>query len=154
MTDFVENCNNPMLYNLKEESPEYGNNRFLECVKYMKFLKQPLTLGIFVPCDEKGKPMKHPDEIEDTVNDSMTGAIQVKNYKLDYQEAKERVLFEGFEVGGIYHNSVHFKSRGIARIFYTKDNYYHNYGRKHTEIEDLLNQNITLTKTAQKQIGL
>ena len=44
-----------------------------------------------IPLDKNGKPMKHPNEVADIVNDSMIGAIQLKNYKLDYKEALERL---------------------------------------------------------------
>lgn len=64
---------------------------------YTKFLTQPLQLYQFVPCKEvngKWEVLKHPDEIKDMVNESMEGAIQYKNYKEEYQEAKERCLFK------------------------------------------------------------
>lgn len=38
--------------------------------------------------DKNGKEMVHPDVVKDMVNDSMIGAIQYKNYLLDYEEAK------------------------------------------------------------------
>lgn len=51
---------------------------------YANFLKQPLTLGMFVPCDEDGNVLKD------------CGLIPC--YELDkYRKAKDRCLFEGFE---------------------------------------------------------
>ena len=67
-------------------------------------LKQPLTLGQFVPCDEDGNVLEEP-------NNDFRGH---ENYskRLDiYNEAKSRVLFEGFEI--MLHDSgrksAHFK---------------------------------------------
>ena len=51
---------------------------------YSKFLKQPLELWMFVPCDDNGNVLKEP-----IINDS----IKIWTY----QQAKERCLFEGFE---------------------------------------------------------
>ena len=44
MTDFV----------LELETNEHWAQDYTKCVKYANFLKQPLTLGMFVPCDEDG----------------------------------------------------------------------------------------------------
>ena len=53
---------------------------------YANFLKQPLELWMFVPCDENDKIMIEP-------NDYMAD----KGYFKKYQQAKERCLFKGFE---------------------------------------------------------
>lgn len=44
---------------------------------YARFLKKPLTLGMFVPCDEDGSVLEEP-----------------KTFNEKYQLAKERVLFK------------------------------------------------------------
>ena len=58
---------------------------------YAEFLKQPLKLEMFVPCDEEGNVLEEP---------KITN-IQDANFDIDYLEkynnAKEKVLFEGFE---------------------------------------------------------
>lgn len=48
--------------------------------KYAEFLRQPLTLGMFVPCDRDGKPLE----------------------EIKWIKAKQEVLFEGFEWNGEY----------------------------------------------------
>ena len=56
---------------------------------YTKFLRQPLTLGMFVPCFD--------DEchiVSNVVTDSNYFGIHI------YEKAKEKVLFEGFETAG------------------------------------------------------
>lgn len=60
-------------------------------IKYTKFLKQPLTLGMFVPCDEKGNVLEEP--YFDGINE-----VYYTHAKHWYEEAKEKVLFEGFEL--------------------------------------------------------
>ena len=52
--------------------------------RYAKFLKQPLTLGMFVPCDLHGNVLEEKKPFQD------------KYY--EYQEARERCLFKGFGV--------------------------------------------------------
>lgn len=50
--------------------------------RYAKFLKQPLALWMFVPCDEDGVFLEEKKPFQDNY------------YK--FQEARERCLFEGF----------------------------------------------------------
>ena len=60
---------------------------------YGNFITQPLTKGMFVPCDEDGNVLREPNGFSD--NDINAG--QTESYSQQYQQAKERVLFEGFE---------------------------------------------------------
>lgn len=70
---------------------------------YANFLKQPLNLGMFVPCDEDGNALKVPKFIylqEDLLNldgVELEVALILNKKASDYGKAKERVLFEGFE---------------------------------------------------------
>ena len=58
---------------------------------YAKFLKQPLTLGMFVPCDEEGNVLEEPKGTD--LNDSFF-AMQVDyNLEIKYQQAKETCIF-------------------------------------------------------------
>jgi hypothetical protein len=51
-------------------------------VAYATFLNQPLTLGMFVPCDDLGVPIQEPEKTEEN------------QYEWEiYLTAKERVLF-------------------------------------------------------------
>ena len=90
------------------------------CSNYAQFLKQPLTLGMFVPCVDN-----------EVFNYSKHGG------KEQYKQAKERVLFEGFNQDYIVIPTflVNFKKT----------------------VEDLISISyleITLTPSAIKQIGL
>ena len=63
-------------------------------VAYANFLKTPLELGMFVPCDEDGNVMEKPVQYE--------GALEFAHGEdydnaIEYQQAKERVIFEGCE---------------------------------------------------------
>ena len=40
--------------------------------------------------NKEGKEMIHPQDYADMVNDSIYGAIDLKNYKMDYYEAEEK----------------------------------------------------------------
>jgi hypothetical protein len=83
MTDFVLNETN---------RPTTLSDSFQKCVTYAKFLKQPLKLEMFVPCDEDGNVLEEPDqEFELTFWDYSTKMSK-------YEQAKEKVLFEEFEI--------------------------------------------------------
>lgn len=108
-------------------------------LKYAKFLKQPLQLGFFVPCDEKGNVLQEP--MFDPSNEQYWAAEHFQ-----YQIAKERVLFEGW----IYTGDKCVK-HGMLQYNLDRNNY--------TDIESLLTftqalKYLELTESAIKQIGL
>lgn len=73
---------------------------------YARFLKQPLTLSMFVPSDDNGDPIERPDledyifeehpELPGNPKEYDDDAFQ-KDYDV-YEQARERVLFEGFKL--------------------------------------------------------
>ncbi|WP_394749551.1 hypothetical protein [Spongiimicrobium salis] len=67
-------------------------------VRYNDFLQQELTLGMFIPCDEEGKPMEEPREDNFNTGDLETDYNSYANYFNEYQEAKSKVLFKGVEI--------------------------------------------------------
>ena len=68
---------------------------------YAKFLKTPLTVDMFIPCDKNGNPYDL-DAIEDAKNDTMQSAIEWKNLiEIDYPIAENKVLFKGFKLDTI-----------------------------------------------------
>ena len=96
-------------------------------VKYAHFLKQPLTLGMFVPCDLYGNVLEEKKPFQD------------KYY--EYQEAIERCLFEGFEMDNSF---VTHKSH---------NSFFYPISCLHEQtIEGLVKYNLELTTTAQKEI--
>lgn len=126
---------------------------------YANFLKQPLKLGMFVPTDEAGNVLEEPEKLKERLkifhpNHSVpyNGINTTLGYYITkYKQAKERVLFEGFElVSENYHIFV--QSDKLDIRFSKKDKSIDSFRFKY--IEDLTSRNLTLTETAIKQIGL
>lgn len=157
MVDFV----------LEQGKPDVDADLFyFLCSNYAEFLKQPLTLGIFVPCDEYGnvleEPLKEDYEVE---SDGFSIVYDAETYEYDvtrYSDAKERVLFDGFEL--IKNNTL---ENSWCRIYFIKfkngntsfelTDYSEEGLPKYNvkTIEDLIVVfNLTLTPSALKQIGL
>jgi hypothetical protein len=80
MTDFVLNVNVQDTMDL--DAAEIYRN-------YAKFLKQPLTMGMFFPCDENNNPLEMVFPLFDGTNQ-----IEL----IEYHGAKDRVLFKGFTI--------------------------------------------------------
>ncbi|MDV3490967.1 hypothetical protein CMV03_07155 [Elizabethkingia anophelis] len=61
--------------------------------RYAQFLKQPLALWMFIPVDENNVPLEFIEY------EAWTGSDEEYNeYTHKYFEAKNKVLFEGFEI--------------------------------------------------------
>ena len=92
---------------------------------YAKFLKQPLELWMFIPCDEDGNVLQVPI-FKNTLNSD-------KHHSLweEYRQAKERCLFEELS------------EKDAKFVLHANEN-----------IEDLIEFNLQLTQTAIKQLGL
>jgi hypothetical protein len=132
MTDFV-----------LEQNENFKSDRFYQgqfkdnVVNYANFLKQPLKLEMFVPCDEDGNVLEEPDQdFELTFWDYSTKMSK-------YEQAKEKVLFEGFEVCN--------RTTKIDCVVYNEDHITLKLLKDKT-IEYLINRNLTLTPTAIKRI--
>jgi hypothetical protein len=129
MTDFV----------LEQDTNWSYKNTIVSIRDYANFLKQPLELWMFVPCDEDGNVLEEPKD------EGQTLVRLEKDFK-EYQQAKERCLFEGFELKGeneLFYNLTHDL---CYSVFLSKNN-------KRT-MQDLINSDFKLTPTALKQIGL
>ena len=74
-----------------EQNKGYLPDFHFSCIKYAKFLKRPLTLGMFVPCDLDGNIIEQPCDI---INTDGCRDCACKEYK----KSQERVLFKGFEL--------------------------------------------------------
>ena len=130
MTDFV-------LENSKE--PYVEGTKYKDIVSYAHFLKKPLKLGYFIPCDENDKPLEEPinfkiwEKLHFNNGKSEKGTIGFKEHE-KYQEAKQRVLFE---------YQWEFQSWDSSDM-------------ENSRIEDLLSDELTyiLTETAIKEIGI
>lgn len=132
MTDFV------LEQSKRINDPEILARLF---VSYATFLKQHLTLGMFVPCDADGNVLEEPKR-EHFLTESMI--CRTDDYTkaiIECREAKHRVLFEvtkEFLESNIYDEN---------GFFYTLE-----------IVEDLIashnNYNLVLTESAKKQIGI
>jgi len=119
---------------------------------YANFLKQPLTLGMFVPCDLEGNVLKHPDTYKESEMYCTHEGLDI--YREKYQQAKERVLFEGFEMTQNPFPCQDFytiESSTFSIQYHSKDNHLNTFTFK--TIEDLIDRDLTLTPNALKQIG-
>lgn len=93
MTDFV-------LY----QSKQYWDGHIMLndfqniCESYAKFLKQPLKLEMFVPCDDDGNVLEEPEMYGwlQNVGSKNSGATEKECIDCEaYHAAKNKVLFEG-----------------------------------------------------------
>ena len=133
MTDFV-------LQNSKE--PYVEGTKYKDIVSYANFLKKPLKLGYFIPCDEEGDILEEPTNYEKRLLNMMT---EYNDEVYTYYQAKAKVLFEGFEYDKendwVTYNE-------FARFFVSE--------LQNGKVEDLfklIKDEITLTETSKKEIG-
>ena len=150
------------------------NERFKEdsdvCIfkisNYANFLKQPLELYMFVPCDENNIPLKkqtmyYSEEYIGKLKGIEVEVAKLVNRKIsDYYFAKKRCLFEGFELNqkdsSKLENIICITINKIQITFFTKvkacflDNLTNNSTFEIKTIEDLIPYDLTLTETAIK----
>jgi len=71
---------------------------------YAVFLKQPINLSMFVPCDEDGNVLEEPDPI--SIGKCISKKLRIYQAIYDIKEAdkylsfKSKILFEGFQCVG------------------------------------------------------
>ena len=144
MTSFVLEIENMV----KQTESEMSKDLF-RLAQYAKFIDTPLKLENFIVCDEEGNVLEEPKRWKDYLQypDSFDGNKEWDEL-YDYQQAKEKVLFEGIEFitnGGV--NFLTIKEDTFAFFDF-------NIKFKNLTIEDLIQYNLQLTETAVKQIGL
>lgn len=132
MTEFV------MMQNINFANKDIDINQLaLRNLLYAQLLTQPLTLEMFVPTDLDGNVLE--DGMIFPAN--LEGSKQAAEYTEQYQQAKDRVLFEG-EFG---FNENKDREKDLLNVL--KSSY--------PNIESLVDYDeVTLTQTAIKQIGL
>ena len=147
MTDFVLKIDGIVKQHEDQDIDDWSLNCFGVIENYAKFLKQPLQLGMFVPCVD-GKPIEY-------YNMEKTGGKFCKVGSEIEKEAKERVLFKGF----FYKFNI---DKDGKKWEYVKNEFPHVFSidqLKRSTIEGLLTgfkeeYLIELTDSAIKQIGL
>jgi hypothetical protein len=143
MVDFVLQAS----HNIDEHSSvmEYHDLTF----SYANFLNQPLTLGMFVPCDEEGNVLLDPIDNQHKIKIKSGNDYIAK--KEQYQQAKERVLLEVTDFEGMQCEEVHGDSGHI--IFRWENGCKTGYDETAT-VQDACSGLLTLTESAIKQLGL
>lgn len=123
MTDFV----------LEQDEKRVGMRDYCNLiVNYANFLKKPLELWMFAPCDENGNVL---DEFVHIVEGG---------FSREYQEAKERCLFEGCVYDDVMQEIR--SEKGIVLFHLPKKELF--------TVEMLVKYNLRLTATEIKQIGV
>ena len=143
MTDFVLEQNEKLR---KDIHDNYNKLLIPQCCdrifNYANFLKKPLKLGYFIACDENDVPL------EDLPPFKLQNETEKEAYNrvFKYKEAKQRVLFEGFEYDKendwVTYNE-------FARFFVSELQ-----NGKVENLFKLIKDEITLTGTAKKEIVL
>ena len=121
-------------------------------VNYAQFLKQPLNIGMFVPCDEDGDILDEPEDYELRLTNMMT---EYNDEVYRHKQAKEKVLFEGFELVRFIEkeNPCYVVSNGENEVTFHIGLYNFSKGvRFANTIEDLIHIQPILTESAIKQI--
>ncbi len=110
------------------KGPKRSTDLCVLFLNYAQFLSQKLELWMFVPCDEEGNGLEEPTEERKKVS-----LVFYQQELKQYQQAKDRVLFEGFE------------DIKVVKVLC----------KQFKNIEDFSQvwKNTTLTATALKQIG-
>ncbi|QIY92219.1 hypothetical protein [Chryseobacterium gallinarum] len=149
MTEFILQQNE---IRKQYEYPFEVNDKTIEfakvVLKYAKFLRQPLSLGMFVPVDEDGNVLEEPKRWQDYLEapESFDGNSEWHEF-YKYEIAQEKVLFEGVKT--IIKENFFFIEE--------KDGSWLRVLKKDTVaiVEDLLKiSGVELTPSALKQIGL
>ncbi len=134
--------------------------------KHANLLSQKLELWIFVPCKLVNGVwivLEDPDNKTYTVGEVVPNETNYCKLLKEYQEAKERVLFEGWKYKKdymgfkiVYNKDFKINLDTLYCEFYIDGMHYEDFKLKGNDIKSLSNQlsNIILTPTAQKQIGI
>lgn len=170
MVDFVSKLE-AKIKNAQENNASFNyllvlrRDCFESIFKYKNFLKQPLELWMFVPCDSDGNVLEEPkdDELckycsyDESKRVASAFSLGCEGSRCDsaaddfmdiLEEAKDRVLFNNVEY-------VESKKEGDYSFFRIAELSQINYPKfwKNYTIEDLVKYNLVLTPTALKQIG-
>jgi hypothetical protein len=125
--------------------------------EYDDFLIQPLTLGMFVACDEDGNVLEEPLNYSAfyagmSSQDFNFNVMDCVNYK----DALGKVLFDGFEIitPSDKCHIIFCKENIECQFLLNPDFSFNVRAFQPINIEDLVKYNLTLTDNAIKQLGL
>lgn len=83
-----------------DRSHEMKELMLLELLNYTDLITQPLTKGMFIPCNEEGNVLPRMKSCRcetDKECHRCDGSCDATDYYIVMQQAKERLLFEGWE---------------------------------------------------------
>lgn len=114
------------------ETPLQKLNRH---ISYAKFIKQPLTLGMFVPCDDDGNVLNYVKNETEILQDEQKICRLISKEESRFIKAKSKVLFNGFQV----------RKQSTYSIVSNKEGYVWVTWNKSKTIESLIPYNLDLT---------
>ena len=119
----------------------YGYDRIN---KYANFLKQPLTLGMFVPCNDDGNILKVPLNYMKWLKRSVNIPYDLDLDKYyAYQQAQSKVIFKDFYLDETYKREprqLPYLTNGKISVFLHSD-----FAIRHQFIEDLVDSDLDCT---------
>ena len=132
MTDFV----------LELQGNELMSKIGILAINYSNFLKTPLKLEMFVPCDEDGNFLEEPGQFQEWLKSDhyFNASESVCHQCRIYKKAKEKVIFEGFEIEYTKEDTPCFflyNEKIGCNVFLDKS-----FGVRHETIEDLIGLDI------------
>ncbi|ATL45433.1 hypothetical protein CQS02_20075 [Elizabethkingia miricola] len=148
MTDFVLNS---------AKDQKHRRDKYDDIYSYADFLKQPLALWMFVPVDENNLPLEEPIYSITNYGASPEAFKRFEEDRKKFEQAKSRVIFEGFKLLSDYNGM--YRLRNAQNIDITFDSYgcyaepFDSIpGKRINTIEEITYLDLTLTETAIKQI--
>lgn len=132
---------------------------FDDCLKYLEFLKKPLTLGIFVATDKEGNILQEPEYYGDFLlpTEEYVNIISVHSNEWhaaceQFEEALEAVLFKNINIRE-YNEYVDVTLPNGNKFTYVKthNRFMYNYDKT---IEYLVGRDVELTESGARQAGL
>lgn len=101
LIDYVEETRKHSLVSpFDYEQMDCDIKELYQIYEYANFLKQKPELWMLVPCDDEGNVLEMP--IKDFSESEADPELIYQNELKEYQKAKERVLFKGFEYSNEY----------------------------------------------------
>lgn len=135
-TEFVIKTNEELNSNILNYNVSFY---YKKVNNYADFLKQPLQLGFFIPCDEYGNVLEE-SKISCASCKSCTCS---EEYQIKFEQAKERVIFNDCKLLDDRDNCWIVNGNGYNFKLY-----------KSRTIEDLIPYNLSLTTNAIKKYTL
>lgn len=138
MTDFVLD---------EQRFKEVSDTAIFKVTNYANFLKQPLMLGMFIPCDESGNVLRKPIDISE-FHPRDWDVMNIEHS--EYNKAKRKVLFKGVEKFQVPQGKEIYTLNNLP-ILLPDVNGKYNLAFGLNTIEDLCKYEVELTESAIKQ---